>query len=267
MSILVAERPKDVALPPGSEKTLWCRGCKGTSLSYIGEKNGFGILRCETCRTAMVDRYPSNEELIAFYSNYHKTGNYQKKAATKIRRGAGRIRRMMALKPPGKRFLDVGCNAGYVVEAARQLGLEAHGIDIDAGSVQAAKDAYKATFEVIPVEERAKRGDKFDMIYTSEVLEHVRDPDGFIAAIGQLLSPRGVLYVTAPDGAHFRTPKDFLSWDKVFPPEHLTYFSRKGVTALLARHGFAVEKFQIAFKPGLKLFARSAATVIFTPPA
>lgn len=256
MTGLAAERAKDAALPPGAEKTLWCRGCLGKSLSKIGDKNGYGILRCADCETAMVDVYPSDAELAAFYSNYHKSGNYQKKAQPKIRRGAGRVRRMLGLKPPGKRFLDVGCNAGYVVEAASQLGLDAYGIDIDETAINSAKAAYKGRFEAVSVEALAARGEKFDMIYSSEVLEHVRDPEAFAAAISTLLNPGGILYVTAPDGAHFMLPKDFVSWNKVYPPEHLSYFSRKGVRALFSRHNLPIVSFQFAFKPGLKLFAR-----------
>jgi hypothetical protein len=44
----------------------------------------------------------------------------------------------------------------------------------------------------------------------------------------------------------------------VCPPEHLTWFSRAGITQLLARHGLKAEKFQLALKPGLKVFARKA---------
>jgi hypothetical protein len=44
----------------------------------------------------------------------------------------------------------------------------------------------------------------------------------------------------------------------VCPPNHLTYFSRGGMGCLLARHGLTVEGYQLAMKPGLKVFARKA---------
>ena len=67
------------------------------------------------------------------------------------------------------------------------------------------------------------------------------------------MKPGAVLYITAPDGGHFQTPKPIADWNMVYPPEHLTYFTRDGVTRPLARHGLKVFHFQLAFKPGMKL--------------
>ncbi|MBI3441227.1 MAG: methyltransferase domain-containing protein [Proteobacteria bacterium] len=242
------------------QEEAWCRGCQSRLLSSVGEKNGFGLLRCAACGTVIVDPYPTDSELADFYSSYHMTDNYIRKESSKVRRGMGRVRRLLRAKPPGKKFLDVGCSTGTVVEAARQLGLTAHGIDISSEAVNVAKKNYggSASFETIAIGELAARGDMFDMVYTSEVIEHVRDPEGFIADIARVMNPGAVLYLTAPDGGHFSLPGDFSKWSQVCPPEHLTYFTRRGIICLLQRHGLRAEGFQIAFKPGLKVLARKS---------
>ena len=113
-------------------------------------------------------------------------------------------------------------------------------------------------FETISVQDYAKRGEKADIVYTSEVIEHVPDPDGFMAAIAAILSPGGVLYLTTPDSSHWRRPKNFPTWKEVMPPEHITYFTRKGMKGLLEKHGLTPEKFFFSLKPGMRLIARKS---------
>src|SRR5207253_10302673 len=43
--------------------------------------------------------------------------------------------------PPGLRLLDVGCNVGYLVAAARERGFRAHGLDGSAAAVAAGRAA------------------------------------------------------------------------------------------------------------------------------
>ncbi|MDD9900979.1 MAG: class I SAM-dependent methyltransferase [Alphaproteobacteria bacterium] len=235
-----------------------CRGCLGGDLSLIGHKDGFDLLRCADCKTVIAGPLPSEEELARYYYSHGKTSDYLRKRDAKIRRGLHRVKKILRARPPGRKFLDIGCNIGFTVEAAHQLGLEAYGIDIDTDAIEQARLHYPAAgrFEAVPVEDYATRGDTFDMIYMSEVVEHVRDPDTFIAAVAKLLRPGGVLYITAPDGAHFAVPRDFASWGMVCPPQHLTFFSRTGMKKLLARHGLDIRSFSIAFKPGIKALAR-----------
>lgn len=235
----------------------WCRACHGRTLTNIGQKDGFNLLRCRDCATVIVDPYPTDDELNAFYQNYMLTGSYLKKLDRKLARGRGRVKRMLRHKTVGKRFLDIGCSVGTVCAAAHQLGLKPHGIDLDADAVGHARKLFgpHATFEAAPIAALAARGEQYDMIYMSEVVEHVNDPDAFMGHVAQVLAPGGMLYLTAPDGAHFGVPKDFASWGMVNPPNHLTFFSRKGIRQLLMRHGLRIQGFSIAFKPGLKLIA------------
>ncbi len=69
----------------------------------------------------------------------------------------------------------------------------------------------------------------------------------------------GSLYIlTTPEGGHWSLPRDFTKWSACMPPEHITYFTRKGIKTLLEKHGIMVEKFYFSWKPGMKLIARKA---------
>lgn len=234
-----------------------CKAC-GVPLSTrneAGVANGYGLLRCPSCGTVTVDPWPTVEELIAFYQSYKGTTDYRKKADKKIARAKARLRKV-AKRAPGKRLLDVGCNYGFTVKAGLDLGLDARGIDIDATAVAASIETFGPHYETVSVQDYAARGEKADMIYTAEVVEHVPDPDSFIGAIAKILNPNGVLYLTTPDSGHFSVPKDLTTWHNVMPPEHICLFTRKGMVHLLEKHGLKVEKFFFAFKDGMRLIAR-----------
>ena len=51
-------------------------------------------------------------------------------------------------------------------------------------------------YQVITAEDLAARGAKFDVIYASEVIEHVADRPLFITAIAAMLAPDGVVVIT-----------------------------------------------------------------------
>jgi 2-polyprenyl-3-methyl-5-hydroxy-6-metoxy-1,4-benzoquinol methylase len=234
-----------------------CKACLGdlAAAENRGTKNNFALLGCPACGTVTVDPFPTIEQLTAFYQGYKGTTDYKAKKDSKIKRARRRIQKLKKLVS-GTRFLDVGCNYGFTVKAALDAGLDAFGIDMDATAVNGSKEMFGPHFETISVQDYAKRGDKADIVYTSEVIEHVPDPDDFVQAIASILPKKGILYLTTPDSSHWRVPKDFPQWKEVMPPEHVTYFTRKGMTKLLEKHGLKVEKFFLALKPGMRLIAR-----------
>ncbi len=236
-----------------------CRACENkidAASAKIGHKNGYDIVKCTVCGSAVITPFPTLDQLMAYYQSYEGTVDYQKKAPKKIARAKKRIARLAGMTK-GKKFLDVGCNYGFTIKAALDLGLDAHGIDIDDTAVTQSKKSFgDQYFETISIEDYAAAGHKADIIYTSEVIEHVFNPDTFVGALARLLNDGGIIYLTTPDGGHWRVPKPFDTWEQVIPPEHIHYFTKQGLTTLFAKHGLKVEKFGFNLKPGIRLFAR-----------
>ncbi|MBM3540837.1 MAG: class I SAM-dependent methyltransferase, partial [Alphaproteobacteria bacterium] len=189
------------------------------------------------------------------------TESYFGKVDRKMRRSR---RRMAALarRVPAGRFLDVGCNGGFMVEAARARGLDAWGIDVDPVSIAYACEHYPgcrfecATIEAFLDSHAADIGAGFHLLYCSEVIEHVPGVDRFAASLARALRPGGYLYVTTPDIGHWRRPRDLASWDGFAPPAHCLYFRPESLRRLLARHGLALVRREPAFKPGIKMLCR-----------
>jgi len=199
-----------------------------------------------------VSPMPSEEELNEFYRDYAKTDQYLGKLASKLRRAKKRIR-IAGLFRCRKTFLDVGCNAGFAVEAARQLGYDAHGIDIDPIAIAHAKNSYPhCKFNVCGVEQLSAQGGNYDFIYCSEVIEHLPDLSTFLPALASILSENGILYITTPDTGHYTLPKNLLAWDGIKPPEHLLYFTRRSLKHALFNYGFSSVRCSFNVKPTIK---------------
>lgn len=217
------------------------------------------IVRCDGCGLATVQTPPTPDALGGFYSAYYASASYGTKRDKKIKRAAKRVRRLArGIKSEGAksgqmRFLDVGANLGYAVEGARLQGFNATGIEIDGSAVAKAQSDFPENIYIeTTVDVFAARGDQFDMVYCSEVIEHAVDIRSFAKALMDLVAPGGVLFVTTPADGHRATPKPLASWVQVKPPEHLHWFAKDHLLTLFARPGFT-PRFQFNPKPGHKI--------------
>jgi len=82
-----------------------------------------------------------------------------------------------------------------------RLGAEVTGIDVTTPAISAAKIHAESMqlaidYQVITAEDLAASCAKFDVIYASEVIEHVADRPLFVKAIATMLAPNGVVVIT-----------------------------------------------------------------------
>ena len=238
-----------------------CQVCDSIDHDHFIQTNGMNLLRCRSCGTVFMDPMPDPATLENLYSDAYDgaTKGYFAKVESKLRRSRGRVRQLRRYVKDG-RFLDVGTNGGFMAKAAHDAGFEVWGIEPDPVSVAYAQENYpEINFFQGFIQDFVKTElgkVPFDVVYCSEVLEHVPDANSFVAAISRATKPGGVLYLTTPDISHHRVPANILAWDSFFPPSHCIYFTPESLTQLLSRHKFTVFHKRLAFKPGIKVFAR-----------
>lgn len=139
------------------------------------------------------------------------------------------------------RYLEIGCGFGFSLDfLARQYGAAVRGIDPSALAVDGAKrlglDIVNTYFDRAMVSEIGPR----DVVYCSELIEHVTDPDTLLADIGAVLAPGGLLMLTTPamEAIEPSAPEGTL-FGTLSPGFHLTLYSAAALETLLRRHGFA----------------------------
>jgi len=118
---------------------------------------------------------------------------------------------VVKLKPfDGLRILDIGCGGGLLSEPMARLGAKMVSADaaeknIKIASLHAEQSRLEIDYRHTTAEELAVAGEKFDVILNMEVIEHVADVEGFMAACCSMLKPGGLMFVATLN----RTPKSF----------------------------------------------------------
>jgi SAM-dependent methyltransferase len=235
-----------------------CQVCARQDPQPFYDCDGVCLLECRGCGLIFMNPMPTPAQVTEIYNDLYggaTTGYFAKvgKKMVRNRRRISSLRRHVR----GGRFLDVGCNGGFMVETAREAGFKAFGVELDPASIDYARKRYpQNTFFLGSLEELVLTETGFDLVYCSEVIEHVLDLNGFVASLARAMAPEGILYITSPDISHWRRPRDLKAWDGFDPPAHCVYFNPTSLTKLLASHGLEVFRKQFAWKPGIKFFAR-----------
>ncbi|MBV8941689.1 MAG: methyltransferase domain-containing protein [Solirubrobacterales bacterium] len=140
----------------------------------------------------------------------------------------------------GYRALDLGCGNGAFTAALEQAGAEAVGVDVAEEALRRARKAHPrmrfmlAPFEgPLPLEDLA-----FDLVWASEVIEHVADTARWLSEVRRVLRPGGSLLVTTPN--HSRLTILFRGLERFAEPlsDHLHLYTRKSLRETLERLHF-----------------------------
>jgi SAM-dependent methyltransferase len=143
----------------------------------------------------------------------------------------------------GERVLDLGCGAGRFVAALRAAGVDAVGVELaEAALERARRVAPGADLRLVapdgslPLEHAA-----VDLVWCSEVLEHVADTIGLLTEARRVLRPGGRLLLTVPDhGRVKRTLIALARHEAHYDPQgqHLRFYTRRSLSEALAAAGF-----------------------------
>jgi SAM-dependent methyltransferase len=140
--------------------------------------------------------------------------------------------------------LDLGCGDGRLTAELRAGSVT--GADVSRVALErAAAHVPDARLVLLqPDEPLPFQDSSFDLVLSTEVLEHVRDVQLLLSEARRVLRPGGLLAVSTP--AHSRwTALRLLArgWESEFQPlsPHLRFFTRRSLTALLDELGFDVE--------------------------
>jgi SAM-dependent methyltransferase len=141
----------------------------------------------------------------------------------------------------GDRALDLGCGVGEFTAILAQAGAHALGVDVAEAALERARAQHpQLDFRLIPTEGPLPLEDTtFDLVWSSEVIEHVADTGRWLSEVRRVLAPRGRLLLTTPD--HSRPRVALGGIERYSEPlgDHLHLYTRRSLTTLLEEFGFA----------------------------
>ncbi len=146
---------------------------------------------------------------------------------------------------PGERVLDLGCGSGRFAAALVDHGCAVVAADVAERALARARAAAPgADLRLMEPDGAIPAGHgEFDLVWCSEVLEHVPDAGALLGEVRRVLRPSGRLLLTTP--AHGRLRRVLLAalrFDAHFDPlgQHVRFFSPASLGEALAVAGLRV---------------------------
>lgn len=144
---------------------------------------------------------------------------------------------------PGEQVLDLGCGAGRFTAALRDTGAQPIGVEIAEGALERARrNVPGADLRLAPaVGPLPLEDSSVDLVWCSEVLEHVPDTARLLSEIRRVLRTGGRLLVTTPShGPLRRTLIALARFDAHFDPlgQHVRFYSRASLRRVLGEFAF-----------------------------
>jgi SAM-dependent methyltransferase len=138
------------------------------------------------------------------------------------------------------RLLDVGCGHGLLLDEARRMGYDVHGLELSRTAAGYARDVLGLTVDEQAVEAFAANTEReFDVVVLADVVEHLEDPVAALDACAALLADGGVLCVITPDpSAPLARLAGSRWWGYV--PAHTCLLPRRTLRELLAARGLVI---------------------------
>lgn len=156
------------------------------------------------------------------------------------------LRRLLTLRLPPGRILEIGCAHGAYVALLGWSGFDAIGTEMSPWVAHFAEDTFGVRVLTGEVEDQKLEPGTFDVIILNDVIEHLPDPAATLEHCSRLLTPNGFFLIQTPEYKEHLSYRDLKDTDDLFlkhmegnNEEHLFLFSRRAVGLLFSRLGFS----------------------------
>jgi 2-polyprenyl-3-methyl-5-hydroxy-6-metoxy-1,4-benzoquinol methylase len=197
--------------------------------AYLVKSKPAGFVFCE--------RIPTPEELTTHYNLYGRNETLSPVTVIRLYELLDQFEKYRNTN----RLLDVGCSIGLFLDIARQRGWEVYGTEYTDAAIRICEGKGI----------KMKKGKlnpgwfdagSFDIVTSTEVIEHINNPVEEVRNIHKILRPGGLFYFTTPN---FNALERYIIGPKyniIEYPEHLSYYTKKTANYLLTKNGFKKRK-------------------------
>jgi SAM-dependent methyltransferase len=190
------------------------------------------VLVCSNCFLVQLREYVSPKQIFteyAYFSSYSTSWVAHAKAYCEM------IKERLGLSTDSF-VVELASNDGYLLQHFAPLGVPVLGVEPAANVAKVAIEKGIPTcvdfFGVALADRLVADGCRADLILGNNVLAQVPDLNDFVAGMGRLLKPEGVITLEFP---HLQRLMQGNQFDTIYH-EHFSYFSFVTIENLAARH-------------------------------
>lgn len=141
----------------------------------------------------------------------------------------------------GDRVLDLGSGEGDFTAAVTEAGASAVGVEVAETAIRRARARHPGLeFQLTPVDGPLALPDgSFEVVWASEVIEHVADTARWLSEVRRVLAPGGRLLLSTPSHGRLRVAAGGMERFSAPLGDHLHLYTRSSLQGLLDEFGFA----------------------------
>lgn len=198
------------------------------------------LWKCEVCGFIFADGADLHE-LLRLYSQLEDP-DYEGSLDARLLQMKWLLKTGTHVNPSAQSLLDIGAGAGLLVHEAKKQGLTASGVEPSGSLVTIARERFGVDLLHGTFPHPALAGQKFDMVFLIDVIEHVSDPLLLLTSCRAALSRNGVLILVTPDICSVAARVLGKKWWHL-RLAHVCYFNRKTITAAARKCGLEPVRF------------------------
>jgi 2-polyprenyl-3-methyl-5-hydroxy-6-metoxy-1,4-benzoquinol methylase len=164
-----------------------------------------------------------------------------------------RWRYLLEQMRPGDRVVDLGCGEGAFTSSIAQAGFAVVGIEVAQSAIERARTRHPGLdFRLAPVNGSLPLEDgSFNLVWATEVIEHIADTAPWLSEVRRVLAPRGRLLVTTPSHGRLRVALGGVERFSEPLGDHLHLYTRRSLRGVLEDLGFDEVEVRAAGGPPL----------------
>ena len=215
-------------------------GCQDAPPAFI--KGPMAYHRCRVC-AFVFSRPPENANFQGSLDDYEPAYLQYLEEAPQDEKNFDVLWAWLSRLGPltGARVLDIGCGSGKLVRYLRRRSVHAYGLEpsrvLYDHFLTGEPGLFGRSFREVTEISGSQR---FDVVTALDVIEHVDQPNQFLADISRRLEPGGVAYISTPDVGSVLARLTGKRWHH-FNQYHLGLFSRRTLTDAAAHHDLRLE--------------------------
>ena len=143
-----------------------------------------------------------------------------------------------------KTICDLGCGNGHISGRLSTLGYDVTGVDASASGIQIARRAYPDVSFIEALIDRHRDLGQFDLVISSDVIEHMYRPSALLEAAQTILKPGGHILIGTPYHGYLKnlvlaaTGRMDSHFSVLHDGGHIKFFSVKTLSSLMKNHAF-----------------------------